>query len=409
MELGGPQPGPGRATVGLLALATGLAVASNYYAQPLLPAIARALGVPSGQAGLVVTVSQAGYASGLVLLVPLGDLVERRRLAAALSGAVGLGLLALGASLDLAWLLGAAFAVGMASVLAQSMVAFAAALAPPTQRGRVVGTVMSGLLLGVLLARTLAGLLAATGTWRTVYLAAGTAMLALAPLLARLLPVSRPAAPAGYARLVASVAGLVRQEPVLALRCVYGFLSFGAFSVLWTSLAFLLAHHYRYPSPVIGLFGLLGAAGVTAASVAGRLSDRGGAKATTGVAASLLAAPWAALWAGGRSLAALVVGIVALDAGASALHITNQGEIYRLRPDAQGRVTAAYMVVYFAGGAAGSAASATVWPLAGWGGVCLAGSGFGVAALAVWAATGLAGRRGGAGRSASLGRREPAP
>ena len=303
------RPRPAELNGGLLAIlavATGLAVASNYYAQPLLPAMARSLHMSPDLAGLVVTAAQVGYAVGLVLVVPLGDLIDRRRLAVVLAAGTGLAMFGLAASPSAPLLLLAAVVVGAMSVLAQVLVAFTASAATDQDRGRAVGTVMSGLLIGVLLARTVAGLLAETGTWRTVYWVAGAAMIVEAGLLHRRLPPWTERPGLSYPRLVGSVASLLREEPVLRLRCGYGFFSFATFSVLWTSLAFLLAGQYHYSSAVIGLFGLAGAAGAVTANVAGRLSDRGGARLSTAVASALLLVSWAALWAGHHSLVLLV-------------------------------------------------------------------------------------------------------
>jgi predicted MFS family arabinose efflux permease len=374
-----------RRLVAVMAVATGLTVANNYYAQPLLPAMAKSLGMSSATAGLIVTFAQGGYAVGLLFLLPLGDLVERRRLVVILSVATAAGLLCLGSAPSTLWLLPAAFAVGAVSVLAQVLVPFAASLAGEHERGRVVGMVMSGLLVGILLARTVAGWLAETGSWRVVYYVAATAMLAQAALLAWRLPTWRLRAELPYHRLVASVATLLGQEPVLRLRASFGFISFGTFSVLWTSLAFLLSRNYHYSPGVIGMFGLVGAAGAGAASVAGRLADRGWQWRNTGVCTGLLIVSWAALWAGARSIAALVIGLLVFDFAAQGLHITNQSEIYRLRPEARSRLNAAYMFLYFLGGATGSALSATLYGTMGWKGPCLAGAAFAAVGFILWA------------------------
>ncbi len=398
-------PGPGRPAEGgyhgrldrrlvaVMALATGLSVASNYYAQPLLPDISRSFGVGSGAVGLVVTAAQAGYALGLVLLLPLGDLLERRRLVVTLSFATAAALAWLGSAGSLSMLLPAAFVVGTVSVLAQVLVPFAASLAGDAERGRVVGMVMSGLLVGVLLARTAAGWLAETGSWRVVYFVAAVGMVALAGVLQWRLPRSRQPSGLSYPRLVASVVGLLRDEPVLRLRSAFGMSSFGTFSVLWTSLAFLLAHRYHYSPGVIGMFGLVGAAGAMSASLAGRLADRGWQWPVTGACGALLVLSWGALWAGAGSLLWLLVGLVVVDFAAQGLHITNQSQIYRLRPEARSRLTAAYMFSYFLGGTVGSVLSATLYGAFGWDGACLAGAGFGSAAFILWAMSSLASRR----------------
>ncbi len=382
-----------RRLIAVMAVATGSSVANNYYAQPLLPAIAHSLGTSSALAGLVVTAAQVGYALGLVAVLPLGDLVERRRLVVVLSLSTAAMLTWMGLSPTIAWLLPAALAVGSASVLAQVLVPFAAGLASQDERGRVVGMVMSGLLVGVLLARTVAGWLAETGSWRVVYFAAAAAMVAQAGLLAWRLPRWHEPAALSYPRLLASMVDLLREEPVLRLRSAFGLISFATFSVLWTSLAFLLARNYHYSAGVIGMFGLVGAAGAGAASLAGRLADRGWQWRNTGVATVLLFGSWAALWAGGRSLGALVAGLVVFDFAVQGLHITNQSEIYRLRPEARSRLTAAYMFLYFVGGATGSVLSAALYSAMGWDGACLAGAALASLALLTWVGASLVSRQ----------------
>ena len=375
-----------RSTVIVMAAATGTTVASDYFAQPLLPLIGRDLHVGSGTAGLVVTVAQLGYATGLILLLPLGDILDRRRLVVGLSVATAAGLVWFALSGSTAVLLPAAAAVGLTTVLAQILVPFAASLAADHDRGRVVGTVMSGLLIGILLARTVAGVLAQLGTWRTVYLVAAGAMLIQAVVLATRLPAWQHAHDLRYRQALRSTIALLAEEPLIRLRSAFGLLGFATFSVLWTSMAYVLADRYHYGPAIIGLFGLAGAAGALAATAAGRRSDRGKLRSSTVLATLLLTVSWLPLWFGDRSVVALVIGIVMLDIGAQALHITNQGAIYRIRPDARSRVTAVYMTCYFIGGAAGSALSTSVWATAGWTGVSALGATFAVLS-AVLAAT----------------------
>lgn len=374
-----------RGLIVLFAVATGQAVASNYLAQPLLDAIRREFAVSSGVAGLIVTSAQVGYAAGLILLLPLGDLLERRGLITALAGITAVSLAAAGAAPSIGLFMGAAGLVGLTSVMAQILVPFAASLAPAAERGRVVGTVMSGLLLGILLARTAAGLVAQIAGWRAVYWLAAVLMLGMTFVLHRTLPIYRERTALDYPRLLGSVFVIARAEPILRRRAAFAVTSFASFSVLWTSLAFMLAREpYTYGEGTIGLFGLVGAAGALTASLAGRFSDRGWSRRLTGAAAVILVAAYPVLWLGGASLAALVAGILILDIGAQTLHITNQGEIYRLRPEARSRVNAFYMTACFIGAAGGSAASAFVYGARGWAGVCVLGTLVGLAALALW-------------------------
>ncbi|HEY8525518.1 MAG TPA: MFS transporter [Acidimicrobiales bacterium] len=386
-----PAAGPSRRRpplttmlVVLMAVGTGLSVASNYYVQPLLPELADTFAVRSSTAGLLVTLSQVGYVAGLALVVPLGDLVERRRLLTVTTGLTGVGLALVAAAPGLAALFPAIVVVGVTSVAAQIFVPLAADLAPDAQRGTVVGTVMAGLLLGILLARTLAGLVAEVAGWRSVYVVAAASMLALAAACRRALPDVPPAAAASYGSLLASVLVLYREEPVLRRRAAYGAIGFAAFSALWTSVAFLLDDAYGYGEATVGLFGLLGAAGAGAAQFAGRVADAGWARVSTLGFFVVLAASWAVLAGAEGSLAALIVGIVLLDLAVQGAHISNQSEVYRLRPEARSRLTTAYMCVNFAGGVVGSAVSAAVYDAGGWGAVCAIGGAFSALALLLW-------------------------
>jgi predicted MFS family arabinose efflux permease len=381
----------------VFAAACGLAVANNYYAQPLLAAIARTFHSGSATAGLTVTLTQVGYVGGLALLAPLGDLLDRRRLVTIVLGAAALALLTAALSPSLGALAAASLLVGVTSVAAQILVPFAANLAPEEARGRIVGTVMSGLLLGILLARTFAGIVGqiAAGVvgpdagWRVVYGIAVVLMLGLCAVLWRVLPGGRSATATdlSYGALLRSIGTLVREEPALRLRCAYGALSFAAFSVFWTSIAFHLARPpFGYAAAVIGLFGLAGVAGALCASVAGRLADRGLARTTTGLCALVMLVSYGLLALGDHLVWPLIVGVVLLDLGVQGIHITNQSLIYRLRPEARSRLTTAYMTTYFVGGALGSAGSALAFAGAGWPGVCLLGAVLGVLALALWLA-----------------------
>jgi len=383
-----------RSLVMILATACGLAVANIYYAQPLLPFIGRQMHMSSVTASLIVTLGQGGFAAGLLFVLPLGDLVERRRLVTILMVTASGALLWLGASPSAAWLLAAAPVVGATSMAAQVMVPFAASVASDEERGRIVGMVMSGLLVGILLARTVSALLAVAGTWRLVYFVAAGALLVDAAILRWRLPAWRGDSGYSYMGLVRSVGSLLRREPLLRLRALYGLLLAGAFNALWTSVAFLLQRHYHFSLVVIGLFGLAGAGGALAASFAGRLSDRGRARTASGGAVAILCCSWVALWIGSSVLGLLVAGIVVLDVGAQGLHITNQGEIYgRLDPGARSRLTSAYMVSYFIGAAAGSQLAAVAYADLGWDGVCLVGGAFSTSALVVWAVTEITRRR----------------
>jgi predicted MFS family arabinose efflux permease len=374
-------------------VAVGLSVATNYLAQPLLDTLRTDLNLSPGVAGLIVTVAQAGYAAGLIFLLPLGDLLERRGLSTFLSVATALFLFAVALAPSASLLLPALALVGMTSAVAQILVPFAAGLAADEERGRVVGTVMSGLLVGIMLARVYSGAVAQWAGWRTVYWIAGVLLLGQAVLLYWRLPRYRENLHVAYPRLLASVLSIAAAEPVLRLRAVYGALSFAAISAFWTVLAFLLAEPpFGYGEAVIGLFSLIGAAGAVMAAVAGRLNDRGWSRRLTGLSSAGLLACAPLLCVGGTSLAPLIAGILLLNVAAQAMHITNQSLIYRLQPAARSRINAFYMTSYFAGGAIGSA-SAAFARLTGWWAVCLLIGGFGAACLLMWLVGSVARRR----------------
>lgn len=369
----------------LMSVATGLAVASNYYAQPLLDTIARAFDLSASSAGFIVTAAQLGYATGLLFLVPLGDMFERRMLIVSMTLLAAGGMLITASSQSLTMMIIGTALTGLFSVVAQILVPLAATLASPEKRGKVVGTIMSGLLLGILLARTVAGLLASLGGWRTVYWVASVLMVIMALALWRGLPKVKQENHLNYPQLLASVFSLFTRDKLLRTRAILGCLTFANFSILWTSMAFLLAAPpFNYSEGVIGLFGLAGAAGALGARPAGGLADKGKSHMTTSAGLVLLLLSWAAIWYGHVSVLALIVGILVLDLTVQGVHITNQTVIYRVKPDARNRLTAGYMTSYFIGGAAGSLISASAWQHAGWTGVCAIGAIVAAINLLVW-------------------------
>ncbi|WP_332455558.1 MFS transporter [Bordetella genomosp. 13] len=367
----------------LMSLATGLAVSGNYYAQPLLHEIGQQFGLSNAAAGGIVTTAQLAYAVGLILLVPLGDLLERRSLIAGMTALSGLGLLISAFAPSISVLLLGTAISALLSVVAQVLVPFAATLADPEERGKAVGTVMSGLLLGILLARTAAGALADLGSWRTVYWVAALLMFAMAVVLRLRLPRYRSPDRMSYPRLLASIFQLYAQEPLFRARSLIGALLFASFSMVWTPLTFLLAGPaYGYSNTTIGLFGLAGAVGAYAANRFGRLVDSGYGNRATIAGLGLLAVSWLLVGAGAHAVIALLAGILIQDLAIQGVHVTNQSAIYRLRPEARSRLTAGYMTSYFIGGASGSLLASWLYPHAGWTGVCVVGAALGILALA---------------------------
>ncbi|WP_234533180.1 MFS transporter [Paenibacillus pseudetheri] len=373
----------------LFSIACGIVVANIYYAQPLLDAISNEFGISHSFVGLVITITQIFYALGLLLLVPLGDLLNRRWL---ISGQMLLSVLALivvgTATSSIVLFIGIA-AVGFLAVVTQTLVAFAATLAAPAERGRVVGVVTSGIVIGILLARTFAGVLMDLAGWRSVYLVSAILTLIMACILFRVLPhFEHKRESLSYLQLIRSMFTLFAQERTLRIRAALGMMIFIAFSILWTSLVLpLSAPPFSLSHTAIGAFGLAGVAGALAAARAGRLADRGLGQKTTGVALILLLISWLPISYVQHSLLALIVGIILLDLAVQAVHVTNQSMILTLRPEARSRLTAGYMIFYSIGSATGSIASTSIYVYFGWNGVSLLGAMVSALALLFWSLT----------------------
>jgi predicted MFS family arabinose efflux permease len=385
------SPARPRRVILLLAVACGMAVANIYYSQPLLGLISSAFGVSQGRTELVVTLTQLGYAVGLFLLVPLGDLLENRALASRTLLVTAAALLATGLSPDFGVFLVLSVVVGMSSMVAQILIPYAAHLAAPQERGKVVGTVTAGLLLGILLARTVSSLVAAAWGWRAIYVASAVLMIVLSALLTRMLPKRAPAHTSTYSRLMLSTLRLAREEPVLRRRAVCQALMFGAFSCFWTSVAFELIQRHHLSQAWIGIFALVGAAGAAAAPLAGRLGDLGHGHAGSGVALALAGAAMVLAGLGAGNLVLLALAGILLDLAVQSHQVFSQREIYGLRPDARARINTVYMTAVFLGGAAATAISGTIYGRDGWTGVTLLGAGLALAALGVWAVAALRG------------------
>ncbi|WP_373376551.1 MFS transporter [Cupriavidus nantongensis] len=379
-----------RAAVLLFAGASGLSVANVYYAQPLLDALMADFDIGAAAIGGVVTATQAGCALALLLLVPLGDLLPRRRLmlaqVLALAGALAVVALAPSVTMLLAGMLLTGL---LGTAMTQGLIAYAAAAAAPRERGHVVGTAQGGVFAGLLLARVVAGGVSDLAGWRSVYVCAAVIMLVLALLLWRSLPaVPGPAQRMRYASLVWSMFALLRSDRVLQIRGMIALLMFAAFNVFWSALVLpLSAPPYQLSHTAIGAFGLVGAAGALAAARAGRWADQGFGQRTTFAALVLLVAAWLPLSWLGSSLWPLALGIVLLDLGGQAIHVTNQSMIFRADATAHSRLVGAYMLFYATGSGLGALATTATYDAAGWRGVCMLGAGVSLLALAFWAGT----------------------
>lgn len=354
----------------LLAAACGLIVANLYYSQTLVGPIRVATGLSSGAAGLIVTLTQLGYVAGLLFVVPLSDLLENRRLTLA------------GLSLAVAALIGAALApngalfltasllIGLGSVVAQILVPFATYLSAEDQRGRVVGNVMSGLLLGIMFARPVASLVASLWGWRSVFALSAGVILLLIVLLARVLPERKPTPTLSYGGLIASLVSLFRHTPILRRRALYQACLFGAFSLFWTTVPLRLADQFDLSQRGIALFALVGVGGAVAAPIAGRLADKGWTRPLTALALAMAAASFLVLHLDASdsrfALALLLIAAVTLDMAVSGNLVLGQRAIYSLGSEARGRLNGLFMSLFFLGGAVGSAVGGWAYAQSGW-------------------------------------------
>ena len=375
----------------LFAVAGGAAVGNLYWSQPLLDFIARDLKTGTGAAGWLVTATQIGYALGVFLFVPLGDLVDRRILVpiALLCSTAALVLCAVSPTFPV--LLVALTLVGLTTVSGQILVPLAGDLADEATRGRVVGTVVSGILIGILASRTVSGLIAGFAGWRAIYLVAAAFSLTLALLLYRAIPTLRPRTDLTYPALLASVFTIIRRERSIRWGLVLGGISFGVFTMFWTALTFLLSSPpFSFPVTVIGLFGLVGLAGAIAAQRAGRLHDRGLGLPGMGIAWGLVVVAFGISALGARSVVVIVLAILVLDVAIQGHNIMLQSRLFGVDPAARSRINTAFVTNNFIWGAVGSGLAGFLWSHGGWIPVSVAGMALSGTALAVW----LVGRRG---------------
>jgi predicted MFS family arabinose efflux permease len=370
-----------------LGLACAVGVSTMYYNQPLLMEMGHTYGATAGRIGFVAVATQVGYALGLLVFVPLGDVLERRSLMMKMYGAASVALLLVAVAPSLAWLLVGSVLIGMFASVTHVALPIAPDLATDSQRGRAIGIVMTGLLLGILLARTFSGWVSGIHGWRYVFVVAAVMNASFVPLLWKVMPRLPARQELSYGDAMKSLWTLFRTQPLLRESSVLGALVFASFSCFWTTLAFVLYSHYGLGPGVAGTFGLVGAAGALIASVAGRLADKHGSRWVITVGGGLLAASYVLLWTEERAhtstmihLVVLAVGVIILDIGAQMTQVANQTRIFGLVPSARSRLNTVYMTIYFSGAATGSALATIAWAHWRWDGVC--GLALGLIALA---------------------------
>jgi predicted MFS family arabinose efflux permease len=375
-----PSHAAPRAPLAFLGLACAVGVSTIYYNQPLLLEMSRSYGATADRIGFVAVATQVGYAIGLLVFVPLGDVLERRSLMMKMYGAVAVSLLLVALAPGANWLIAGSVLLGLFASVTHIALPIAPDLVSHEQRGRAIGTVMTGLLLGILLARTFAGWVSGIHGWRWVFVVAAVMNAAFVPLIWKVMPKLPPKQKLHYSDAMKSLWTLFRTQPLLRESSIIGALVFASFSCFWTTLAFLLNSHYGLGAGVAGTFGVVGAAGAMVAPLAGRLADRHGSRWVISAGIALLASSYLLLWGSDAAhlsttvhLIALVVGVVVLDMGAQMTQVANQTRIFGLVPSARSRLNTVYMTVYFSGAAVGSALATIAWTHWHWNGVsCLA-------------------------------------
>lgn len=369
----------------LMAFAIGVTIASNYYAQPLLHSITHDLNIAVEHAGSIIMAAQFSYAVGLLFITPLGDKFERKHLIIILMVLSTCGLIVSALSKNLWMLIIGTSMTGLFSTVAQVLIPFAATLAKPEHRGKIVGTLMSGMLLGILLGRAFAGAISTIADWHYVYWIATGIMVIVTLLLWSSLPTYRNTININYFQLLWSISSLYKQEPILRIRSLLAVISFALFSLLWTPLAFLLSNDpYHYSDFIIGLFGIAGAAGALGSPIVGRLSDKGKGWLATIIGLCLLLLSWLPLSFAQYSIIALILGVVILDFSVQVTHVSNMSAIYQIRPEARSRMNTGYMVCYFIGGMLGSVGSTYLFSHYGWIAIVVSGTILGLMGIICW-------------------------
>ncbi|MEX6686881.1 MFS transporter [Danxiaibacter flavus] len=355
----------------LMAFCTGLIVANIYYIQPLIVLISKEFNIPENVAGSATWLTQAGYAVGLFLLVPLGDMFERKKQILVTTAISILALIGVALSPTFYILQICCFLVGAGSIVPQLILPLSATLSEPSQRGKVIGSVMSGLLIGILLSRTLSGAIGKWLGWRSMFWIAAALCTALLGLMYKRFPASKSAFSGKYHHLMRSLFTLIKTQPLLRESTAINMCCFAVFGAFWTTMVLLFSNEpFHFTSEKIGLFGLAGAAGAMAAPLVGKLGDKGSPRKTVGIGIFILTISLILLYLTRENVIGFVIGIILIDVGQQSVHVSNQTRVYALIPEARNRLNTVFMSMSFIGTACGSAIGLFLWKLYGWAGVC---------------------------------------
>ncbi|MRG48511.1 MFS transporter [Chitinophaga sp. SYP-B3965] len=374
--------------IAIMALCTGLIVANIYYCQPLVVLISREFGVSESNAGQVTFFTQIGYALGLLFCVPLGDKLERKKQILIMTGASVAALCAAALSVNVGMLKIMGLIIGFTSIVPQLILPLAASLAEPERRGKVIGVIMSGLLIGILLSRTLSGIIGEHFGWRAMFWIAAVMTFIMMITILATFPQSKPSFTGSYGALMRSVFTLVREQPLLREASFLNACGFGVFGLFWTTSVFLLSNPpYNFGSDVIGLMGLAAATGALGAPLIGRIADKKNPRIAIGYGIACILAGYIIFWFFQNSLVGIVIGIILLDLGLQGVHVSNQTRIYALLPEARNRMNTVFMTVSFIGTSLGSGIGLLVWDINKWAGVCMAGIGITLLSILIYGVT----------------------
>ncbi|MBN9286156.1 MULTISPECIES: MFS transporter [Flavobacterium] len=377
-----------RTDVGFMAICTGLIVANLYYCQPLIILIAKEFSIPEDQAGTITYLTQAGYAIGMFFMVPLGDKLERKKQIQITTLAAVAALIIAATATNFKMLQIASFLIGASSIVPQLILPLSASLASPEQRGKVIGTVMSGLLVGILISRTVSGFIGAWLGWRGMFWIAAVLCLLIVIVIQKKFPVNRPNFKGTYGELLGSLFSLIKEQPLLREATLINALSFAQFGAFWTTMVLLLSGEpFHYNSATIGLFGIVGASGALAAPLVGKLGDKGNPRVVIGYGCLLLLISFIIFYFSSGSLIGILIGIVFIDVGLQSVHISNQTRVYSLLPEARNRMNTVYMSFSFLGTALGSAFGLWLWNYGKWHAFSIGGAMLSVAAIIIYALT----------------------